>query len=203
MVLPEYNLRRSMFVMNLRFYFQIGQLGGIPLLVSMLKGPEDYEEERLAAVKALYMLSFDETNKGMIKADHDTMALLQDLQSSKNKEIQQAASGVMWEIDGKKEHAHSSGLSQVCLFFHRKRCVSESNWSHYIESPASAYTINNRTLEWYDWQDVKSRMQCGFKVWVQMKSQIVTVQMKALGRYCVAVYYAIQDGSYLRLWMKS
>ncbi|XP_078359598.1 uncharacterized protein LOC144644064 isoform X1 [Oculina patagonica] len=86
----------------------IGQLGGIPMLVSMVKGPEEHEEERVAAMKALYMLSFDEANKEMIKADHDTMALLQSLQQSNNKEIQQAASGVIWEIQGKKEHSDSS-----------------------------------------------------------------------------------------------
>lgn len=87
------------------------------MLVSMLKGPDvhsliqsdEHEEERLAAMKALYMLSFDEANKEMIKADHDTMALLQSLRTSDNKEIQQAASGVMWEIEGKKEHSGSSG----------------------------------------------------------------------------------------------
>lgn len=81
------------------------------MLVSMVKGPEEHEEERVAAMKALYMLSFDEINKGMLKADHDTMALLQSLQKSDNKEIQQAASGVMWEIQGKKEHSDSSGAT--------------------------------------------------------------------------------------------
>lgn len=67
-------------------------------------------EEKLAAVRALYMLSFDETNKAMIKADNDMMEQLQSLQNSDNKEIQRAASGVIWEIEGKKEHAHSSGI---------------------------------------------------------------------------------------------
>ena len=81
------------------------------MLVSMVKGPEEHEEERIAAMKALYMLSFDESNKEMIKADHDTMALVQGLQKSDNKEIQQAASGVMWEIKGKKEHSDSSGAT--------------------------------------------------------------------------------------------
>ena len=79
------------------------------MLVSMIKGPDEYEEERVAAMKALYMLSFDETNKEIIKADQDTMALLQSLQTSDKMEIQQAASGVMWEIEGKKEHSGSSG----------------------------------------------------------------------------------------------
>lgn len=81
------------------------------MLVSMLKGPVELEVERLAAIKALYMLSFDETNKEMIKFDRETLALLKNLERSPNKEIQQAAAGVMWEIEGKKEHVHSSGNS--------------------------------------------------------------------------------------------
>ena len=80
----------------------------------MLKSPENQEDERLAAVKALYMLSFDEANKAIIKADQDTMALLQTLQKSENQEIQQAASGVIWEIEGKKGHATSSGVA-ACI----------------------------------------------------------------------------------------
>ena len=76
----------------------------------MLKGKTDLRE-RLAAVKALYMLSFDEENKAMIKADSDIADLLKSLQKSGDKEIQQAASGVIWEIEGKKEHnIKSSGM---------------------------------------------------------------------------------------------
>lgn len=86
----------------------IGQHGGIHMLVSMIKGPDEHVQERVAAMKALYMLSFDEANKEMIKTDHDTMALLHGLLTSENKEIQQAASGVMWEIEGKKEHSGTS-----------------------------------------------------------------------------------------------
>ncbi|KAK2565261.1 hypothetical protein P5673_011214 [Acropora cervicornis] len=80
----------------------IGQLGGISLLATMLKGETDLRE-RLAAVKALYMLSFDEENKAIIKADSGIMDLLQSLHNSGEKEIKQAASGVIWEIEGKKE----------------------------------------------------------------------------------------------------
>lgn len=79
------------------------------MLVSMIKGQDEYKEERVAAIKALYMLSFDEANKEMIKSDPDTMALLRSLQTSDNKEIQKVASGVLWEIEGKKKHSGSSG----------------------------------------------------------------------------------------------
>lgn len=90
------------------------------MLVSILKGPEKLEEERVAAMKALYMLSFDETNKEVIKADHDIMALLGSLQKSDNREIQQAASGVLWEIEGKKEHSDTSGGNSFTSVYYRR-----------------------------------------------------------------------------------
>ena len=78
----------------------------------MLDGQDYKQEEILAAVKALYMLSFDETNKATIKSDSNTVVLLRSLQNSDNKEIQQAASGIIWEIEGKEEHdTHCTGTS--------------------------------------------------------------------------------------------
>ena len=76
----------------------------------MLKDETDMRE-RLGAVKALYMLSYDEENKAVIKDDSDIMDLLQGLLNSGDKEIQQAAAGVVWEIAGKDEHSSkSSGM---------------------------------------------------------------------------------------------
>lgn len=78
------------------------------MLVSMLRGPKEHKEEQVAATKALYMLSFDKTNKEIIRTDRDTMSSLQSLQSSDNKEILQAVSGIMWEIHGKKGHSENT-----------------------------------------------------------------------------------------------
>lgn len=86
----------------------IGLHGGIPMLVSMLKGSKEHEDEKVAAAKALYMLSFDETNKEVIRSDSDTMSSLQSLQNSDNKEILQAVSGIIWEIHGKIGHSENS-----------------------------------------------------------------------------------------------
>ena len=70
----------------------------------------------LAAVNALYMLSFDEETKGIIKADSDRNRL-ENLHNSGDKKIQQAASGVVWEIEGKKEHnSKSSGMFALPFF---------------------------------------------------------------------------------------
>ena len=57
------------------------------------------------------MLSFDEENKDIIRADSGIMDLLQNLQHSGDKEIQLAASGVIWEIAGKEEHKNTSTQS--------------------------------------------------------------------------------------------
>ena len=74
--------------------------------------------ERLAAVKALYMLSFDDENKIIIKAHSDIMDLLQNLLDSGDKEIEQAGSGVIWEIEGKEKHNNkSSGMFALSLFY--------------------------------------------------------------------------------------
>ena len=81
----------------------------------MLKDETDLRE-RLAAVKALYMLSFDDGNKDIMKNDSDIMDLLKILHNSSDKEIQQAASGVIWEIEGKKEHNNKSS-SMFALSF--------------------------------------------------------------------------------------
>lgn len=74
------------------------------MLVSMLKGSKEHEDEKVAAAKALYMLSFDETNKEVIRSDSDTMSSLQSLQ---------AVSGIMWEIHGKIGHSENSGTCSV------------------------------------------------------------------------------------------
>ena len=83
------------------------------MLVSMLKGSKEHEDEKVAAAKALYMLSFDETNKEVIRCDSDTMSSLQSLQNSDNKEILQAVSGIMWEVHGKIRHSENSGTCSV------------------------------------------------------------------------------------------
>ncbi|XP_067030746.1 uncharacterized protein [Acropora muricata] len=89
----------------------IGQLGGISVLAAMLKDETDLRE-RLAAVEALYMLSFDEDNKVVMKDDNDIMGLLHCLLDSDDEEIQLASAGVVWEIAGKEKHKTKSSDSE-------------------------------------------------------------------------------------------
>ena len=79
-------------------------------MAAMLKD-EINRRERVAAVKALYMLSFDEENKDVIKDVSDIVDLVQSLLNSGDEEIVQAAAGVVWEIARKEEHSsRSSGM---------------------------------------------------------------------------------------------
>ena len=72
--------------------------------------------EGIAVVKTLYMLSLDEENKAIIKAK-DNRGVLKKLYNSSDEGIQQATSGVIREIEGKKEHSSkSSGMSALSVF---------------------------------------------------------------------------------------
>ena len=83
----------------------------------MLKDETDLRK-RLAAVKALYMLSFDKENKDIIKGDSDIMGLLKNLLNSVEEEIVQAAAEVVCEIAGKEEHiTKSSGMFALSFFY--------------------------------------------------------------------------------------
>lgn len=46
------------------------------MLVFMLKGFKEYEDEKVVVVKVLYMLLFDEINKEVIRSNSDIMLLL-------------------------------------------------------------------------------------------------------------------------------
>ena len=77
----------------------------------------------VAAVKALYLLSLDEENKAIIKAN-DKKGLLKRIYNSSEEGIQKAASGVKRKIQGKKElNSKSSGMSALS-FFHLKNILN-------------------------------------------------------------------------------
>ncbi|XP_044170066.1 uncharacterized protein LOC122954100 [Acropora millepora] len=87
----------------------IGQLGGIPILAAILDGDSELLEG-VAAVKTLYMLSLAEENKAIIK-DNDNRGVLKRLYNSSDEGIQQVT-GVIKEIEGKKEHSSNSSDSE-------------------------------------------------------------------------------------------
>lgn len=89
--------------------FQIGLNGGIPVIVSMLKTSQQ-DSERLCRTKALWMLSFDVTNRALIKAIPSAIETLQSLTRCPNKGVVKASQGVLWEIERNRDSS-SSGKS--------------------------------------------------------------------------------------------
>ena len=83
----------------------------------------------VATLKTLYLLSLDEENKAIMKANDDE-GVLEVFYNSRDEGIQQAASGMIWEIEGKNEHNSKSSKSshnihiysylkaQVCSPYH-------------------------------------------------------------------------------------
>lgn len=65
------------------------------------------DSERLAGTKGLWMLSFDATNRALIKAIPSAIETLHSLRSHPNKEIVKASSGVLWEIERSRDSASS------------------------------------------------------------------------------------------------
>ena len=93
--------------------FQIGLNGGIPVIVNMLTTSQQ-DSERNCGTKALWMLSFDVTNRALIKAIPSAIETLQNLTRQPNKDVVKASQGVLWEIERNRDSL-SSGESLKSL----------------------------------------------------------------------------------------
>ena len=78
----------------------LGEKGAIQVLVSIIKTSND-NSEKVSAVNALWVLAFDENNKKAITQDKETLDILRRLQQSDDPEVQKAAAGALWELEGK------------------------------------------------------------------------------------------------------
>ena len=78
----------------------LGQNGVIPVLISVIKTSKE-DEEKGSATRALWMLAFDDNNKEAIRQEEGAMDILQQLQHSENPQVQRAAAGALWELEGK------------------------------------------------------------------------------------------------------
>ena len=124
----------------------LGQNGVIPVLISVIKTSNE-DEEKASATRALWMLAFDDNNKEKIRQEEGAMDILHQLQQSKNSEVQKAAAGALWEIEGKTAR-------------HLER----------IESTGNHVMIS------YQWDsqevlvEVKNRLQAsGYRVWMDLE----------------------------------
>ena len=125
----------------------LGQNGVIPVLISVIKTSNE-DEEKASATRALWMLAFDDNNKGEIRQEEGAMDILHQLQQSKNSEVQKAAAGALWELEGKTARQSSEKI--------------ESTGNHVMIS--------------YQWDsqevlvEVKNRLQAsGYRVWMDLE----------------------------------
>ena len=80
--------------------------GGIPAIVNLLKTSQQ-DSDRLCGTKALWMLSFNVTNRTLIKAIPSAIETLHILSKHPNKDVVKASQGVLWEIERNRDSLHS------------------------------------------------------------------------------------------------
>ena len=126
----------------------LGQNGAIRVLTAILQTSHD-DEETASGARALWMLAFDDTNKDLIKQQEGALDTLRKLHHSANPEVQKAAAGALWEIEGKKAR----------------------NKAEKIEK-----TTGNHVMISYQWDaqevlvEVKNKLQAsGYRVWMDLE----------------------------------
>ena len=139
----------------------LGKNGVIPVLISVIKTSNE-DEEKASATRALWMLAFDDNNKEKVHQVEGAMDILHQLQQSKNSEVQKAAAGALWELEGKTARQSSEKI--------------ESTGNHVMIS--------------YQWDsqevlvEVKNRLQAsGYRVWMdleQMKGSTLEAMAEAV-----------------------
>ena len=124
----------------------LGEKGAIQVLVSIIKTSND-NGEKASAVNALWVLAFDENNKKAIIQDKETLDILRRLQQSDDQEVQKAAAGALWELEGKT--ARNSEMTKA---------------------------TGNHVMISYQWNsqevlvEVKNRLQAsGYRVWMDLE----------------------------------
>ena len=124
----------------------LGNNGAVHVLMSMLKTSSD-DEERAIAVKALWMLAFDNSNKEAIRREVGGLKILRELQRSKDPDVQKAAAGALWELEGKTMNGSEK---------------SEVTQNHVMIS----YQWDNQEVL----IEVKNRLQVsGYRVWMDLE----------------------------------
>ena len=124
----------------------LGNNGAVHVLMSMLK-TSSVDEGRAIAVKALWMLAFDNSNKEAIRREVGGLKMLRELQRSKDPDVQKAATGALWELEGKTMNGSEK---------------SEVTQNHVMIS----YQWDNQEVL----IEVKNRLQAsGYRVWMDLE----------------------------------
>ncbi|XP_078362921.1 uncharacterized protein LOC144647053 [Oculina patagonica] len=126
----------------------LGKNGAVRVLTSILKTSND-DEERASAARALWMLAFDDFNKDVIRQEEGALDTLRELHHSGNPEVQKAASGALWEIEGKTARNNAEKTKEA---------------------------TGNHVMISYQWDsqeilvEVKNKLQAkGYRVWMDLE----------------------------------
>lgn len=126
----------------------LGQKSAIKVLVSMIKTSGD-NGEKASAVKALWMLAFDENNKNLIAQEEGALNTLRQLQHCEDPDVQKGAAGALWEIEGKTARKQAEETREVSA---------------------------NHVMISYQWDsqevlvEVKNKLQAnGYRVWMDLE----------------------------------
>ena len=126
----------------------LGQNGAIRVLTATLQTSND-DEETASGARALWMLAFDDTNKDEIIQQEGTLDTLRTLHHSANPEVQKAAAGALWEIEGKTARGNADKTKE---------------------------TTGNHVMISYQWDaqqvlvEVKNKLQAsGYRVWMDLE----------------------------------
>ena len=127
----------------------LGQNGAISVLTATIQTSND-DEETASGARALWMLAFDDTNKEIIQQGQEgTLDTLRALHHSANPEVQKAAAGALWEIEGKTARGNAEKTKE---------------------------TTGNHVMISYQWDaqqvlvEVKNKLQAsGYRVWMDLE----------------------------------
>lgn len=93
--------------------FQFGFNGAIPVIFNMLMTSKEDSDERLGGTNALWMLSFDATNRALIKAFPSANQMLQRFAQDCDDKVAKASQGVLWEIETENRNLERSGNKNI------------------------------------------------------------------------------------------
>jgi len=67
------------------------------------------DEETAEALELLWVLAFDEENADKIRENEELVDLIKASKDHESEDVKKAASGVLWEIEGKQAVASTTG----------------------------------------------------------------------------------------------
>ena len=161
----------------------LGNNGAVHALMSMLKTSSD-DEERAIAVKALWMLAFDNNNKEAIRREVGGLKILRELQRSKDPDVQKAAAGTLWELEGKTMNgSEKSEVTQnhVMISYqwdNQEVLIEVKNRLQARDTECGWIWSRWEAPHWRQWPKLSRILQLFWSVCQRNKKKVLTVDQK-------------------------